>query len=84
MKRLILLLCLACVQCGPIPAVAIELVGNKVVLTPGERQMMDTCATQGGCLIITVRALEATVDQTIAMTVSKLAEAGPICRRLTT
>lgn len=81
MKHLTLLLCLACVQCGPVPAVAIELTDKGVRLTPQELQRMSECAAQRGCYIVTRAALDAMVAMTIKVTLEEVAKDVPVCKR---
>lgn len=78
MRYLTLFLVLACVQCGPIPAHAIELVEGKVVLTPREIEQMKSCREMGGCHVVTRAGLEAMVEKTIELT---LIEAAKSCRK---
>lgn len=81
MRKLILILTLACVQCGPVPVHAIELENGKVVLTAKEWEQMQSCKALGGCFVVTRAGLEAMVDKTIEVTLVEVAKAAPICRK---
>ena len=81
MKSLITILTLACVQCGPIPASAIELVDGKVTMTAKELEQMKSCQALGGCFVVTLAALEAMVETTIDATLVEVAKSAPICKR---
>lgn len=50
MKHLAISLLLACVSCGPVPAVAIEMTDDTISFTPAEIYMLTQCKAQGGCL----------------------------------
>lgn len=39
-----------------LPAPAIELIGDKLALSPAESEGMTKCAAEGGCHILTARA----------------------------
>lgn len=56
MKILSLLLCAA--SCAPVPSVAVELEGGKVVMAQAEWALLQTCKEQGGCLLVTKRQVE--------------------------
>ena len=81
MRYLTLFLVLACVQCGPIPVHAIEMVEGKVVMTPREMEQMKSCQAHGGCFVVTRAALEAMVETTIDATLVEGAKSAPICKR---
>lgn len=81
MKSLITILTLACVQCGPIPASAIELIDGKVTMTAKELEQMKSCQAHGGCFVVTRAALEAMVETTIDATLVEVAKSAPICKR---
>lgn len=81
MRKLITLLTLACVQCGPVPVHAIELVDGKVVMTPKEMEQLQSCKALGGCFVVTQAGLEAMVDKTIEVTLVEVEKSAPICKR---
>lgn len=81
MRKLILILTLACVQCGPVPVSAIELVDGKVVMTPKELEQLQSCKALGGCFVVTRAGLEAMVDKTIEVTLVEVEKSAPICKR---
>lgn len=81
MRKLILILTMACVQCGPVPVHAIELVDGKVVMTPREMEQMKACQALGGCYVVTRVALEAMVEKTIEATLVEVARSAPMCRK---
>ena len=81
MRYLTLFLVLACVQCGPIPVHAIELVDGKVVLTPREMEQMKSCREMGGCFVVTRAGLEAMIEKTIEVTLVEVEKSAPICKR---
>ena len=81
MKSLITILTLACVQCGPIPASAIELADGKVTMTAKELEQMKSCQAHGGCFVVTRAAREAMVETTIDATLVEVAKSAPICKR---
>lgn len=77
--RALSLLFLACVSCSPVPALGIELVDGKPMLTMQEFEQLKICQSAGGCYIVTLKALEAMVDKTIEVTLIESAKRG--CRR---
>lgn len=81
MKHLAALLAFACVSCAPVPAVAIELDGKTAVLSPAEILRMADCKDQGGCFIVTRRAMDALVMKTIEITLEEVAKDPPVCKR---
>ena len=81
MRKLILILTMACVQCSPVPVSAIELVDGKVVMTPKELEQLQSCKAHGGCFVVTRAALEAMVETTIDATLVEVAKSAPICKR---
>lgn len=66
--RALSLLFLACASCSPVPALGIELVDGKPMLTVQEVERMKACKTDGGCYIVTLKALEMMIDKTIEVT----------------
>lgn len=50
--RILTLLSLFCASCTPVPALAIELVGDQIVVTPEERATLAQCIHQGGCIVV--------------------------------
>lgn len=87
--RYLSILILACVSCTPVPAVAIELEGDKVITTPEERHILTQCHRLGGCYVVTqaqlAMAFEAVQQQTIEIAAQRAAElvheAKQSCRR---
>lgn len=59
-----------------LPVAAIELDGDKVVLTPQERLRMSQCVEQGGCFIVTRAQLDAVVDKVMRVTVDAVCKKG--------
>lgn len=85
MKYAALLLTVACVSCAPVPAIGIELVSGVVTLSPAEQAGMQTCKAQGGCFIITRRALDGLLDRLADIAANAVAvateEAKADCRK---
>lgn len=81
MRKLILILTMACVQCGPVPVHAIELENGKVVITPREMQALQNCPAAGGCYILTRAALEAMIMRARELTLAEVDKAAPTCRK---
>lgn len=90
MIKLSAFLILAYVSCAPAPAVAIELVGEQVTVTPQERHRLTECHRHGGCMIVTqaelVRAFQALQAETIEIAAGVAAReieaAAKSCRRI--
>ena len=87
--RYLAMLALACASCSPVPAVAIELEGDKATVTQEERHKLTLCARQGGCYIVTQAELaqafemvqQKTLETAAQWTAEKLQEAKQSCRR---
>lgn len=73
MNRLALLLCFACVQCGPIPAHALEIDGTKITLSQSEAAV---CLLDG-CVLMTNDTFER-MRETIRVLTNALAKG---CRK---
>lgn len=60
--RYLSILILACASCAPVPAIGIELVGDKIVATPEERHILTQCHRLGGCFVASNAQLEVMVE----------------------
>jgi hypothetical protein len=63
-------------QCAPVPAHALEVKGNTIILTEAEAE---NCRVKGGCLLVAVETLQAEMIKVAEKTISLSLKAGLIC-----